>query len=265
MNSGATMNETLSFLSWISDLLSNDDFLMPFYATVGASITLLLLQFVSRWVTDKRKKLYAAAYILDVCHRVQSSAFILLRHTILPHIEATKQILKGDKKLLETTFMADEFDILTAGPVGFTHLSEEYKVLLGYDDIELIQMFEAVNYLSLNDANRLNLNSFVKENLKSRHKFSSLSDDEQNDILNTYWDYLGSIEHEENRLIAFISAVVIPRMRSYTKELQFLLFSTRASKAILTKLETDQTEYSDLIPGPDFFQRSKTGGIQRFL
>ncbi len=259
------MNETLSFPSWLASLLSNDHFLVPFYATVGASITLLLLQFVTRWVTDKRKKLYAVAYILDVCHRVRSPAFILLRHTILPHIEATKRILKGDKKLLETMFMADEFDILTAGPVGFTHLSEEYKVLLGYDDIELVQMFEAINYLSLNDTNRLNLNSFVKENLKSRHKFSSLSDDKQKDVLNTYWDYLGSIEHEENRLIAFISAIVIPRMRSYTKELQFLPFSTKAAKAILAKLEADQAEYADLIPGSDFFQRSKTGGIQRVL
>lgn len=259
------MNEKHSFLSSLISLISNDQFLLPFYATVGASITLLLLQFVTRWVTDKRKKLYAVAYILDVCHRVRSPAFILLRHTILPHIKATKRMLNGDKKLLETMFVEDEFDILTAGPAGFTHLSEEYKVLLGYDDIELVQMFETINYLSLNDNNRLNLNSFVKENLKSQHKFSNLSDDKQKDVLNTYCDYLGSIEHEENRLIAFISAIVIPRMRSYVGKPQFLPFSTRAAKGILTKLEADQVEYADLIPEPDFFQRSKMGGIQGAL
>ena len=85
------------------------------------------------------------------------------------------------------------------------------------------------------------------------------------DVLNTYWDYLGSIEHEESRLIASISAIVIPRMRSYARELQFLAFSTRAAKAILAKLEADQAEYADLIPGSDFFQRSKTAGIQSVL
>jgi len=259
------MNEKLSFLSWLASLLSNDKFLVPFCATVGASITLLLLQFVTRWVMDGRKKVYAVAYTLDACHRIRSSSFILLRHTVLPHLEATKRILKGDANLLETIFMADEFDILTARPVDYNHLSEEHKVLLGYDDIELVQMFDAVSYLLLNDANRLNLNSFVKENLKSRHKFSSLSDDKQKDVLNTYWDYLGSIQHEENRLIAFISTIVIPRMRSYTRELQFLPFSTRAAKKILVKLEANEAENTDLVPGPDFFERSKMGGIQREL
>ncbi len=124
------MNEELGFLSWLAILLSNDKFLVPFYATVGAAITLLLLQFVNRRVMDKRKKLYAVAYILDVCYRIQKAAFILQKHTILPNIEATKRILGGDKDLLENMFMADEFDILTAGPVDFNHLSEEHKVLL---------------------------------------------------------------------------------------------------------------------------------------
>ena len=259
------MKETFGFLSWLADILSNDNFLLPFYSTVGAAITLLLLQFVSRWVIEKRKKLYAAAYILDVCLRLRGSAFVLLRHTILPHVEATKRILKGDKNLLETMFMADEFDILKAGPVNFNHLSEEYKVLLGYDDIELVQMFEAINYLSLNDTNRQNLNTFVKENLKSRQKFSSLSNDEQADVLNTYWDYLTSLQHEENRLIAFISMIVIPKMRSYIKKTQFILFSTKAARAILAKLEAHEAEYSDLIPSSNFFERSKAGGIQRAL
>ena len=179
--------------------------------------------------------------------------------------EATKRILGGDTDLLEDMFMADEFDILTAGPVDYNHLSEEHKVLLGYDDIELVQIFETINYLSLNDTNRLNLNAFVKGNLKSRHEFAALSEGKQNDVLNTYWDYLGSIQHEENRLIAFISMIVVPRMRSYIKELQFLLFSTKAAKAILVKLEADQAEYADLIPEPDFLERSKMGGIQGAL
>lgn len=259
------MNELPSSLSWLVSLFSDDRFVLPFFSTVGAAVTLLLLQFVSRLVADKKRKIYAAAYILDACCRIQKSAFILLKHTILPHIEATQRILKGETDLLEDMFMADEFDILKAGPIAYSHLSEEQKVLLGYDDIDLVQMFETINYLASSDTNRLNLNDFVKNNLKSRHEFTNFSADRQNDILNTYWDYLESIKHEENRLIAFISMIMVPKMKSYAREFRFLLFSTKAVKAILVKIEKDQTEYAELIPANDFFERSKIGGIQSAL
>ena len=64
------MNEEFGFLAWLARLLSNDKFLVSFYATVGAAITILLLQFVTMGVMDKRKKLYAVAAILDVCYRI---------------------------------------------------------------------------------------------------------------------------------------------------------------------------------------------------
>ena len=109
------MKQLLRF--WLFELLLNDKFIMPFSATVGAALTLLLLQYVTRRVGDKKKKLYAIFYILDICFRLLRTTFILQKHTVLPHIEMIKRILKGDVELLEDTFVSDEFDILTANAI----------------------------------------------------------------------------------------------------------------------------------------------------
>ncbi len=259
------MTDPAGSFRWLIGLAADERFLLPFYTTISAAITLLLLQHVARLVADRRKKLYAVAYILDACFRLQKSAFILLKHTILPHIEATKRVLDGDSDLLETMFLADEFDILKAGPVAYDHLSEDTKALLGYDDIELVQLFDSINYLCLVDTNRQELNVFVKEHLKSGHDFLALTREKQEDVLSTYWDYLDSIKHEETRIIASISAILVPRFRLYLKERQFFLFSTKSAKAALARIEADLEEYADLVPGPDFFARTKSGGIQRAL
>ncbi len=55
----------------------------------------------------------------DVTVRLLQSSLIIQGKTILPHIEATKRILKGDSELLEKTLLADEFDILTDSPKRF--------------------------------------------------------------------------------------------------------------------------------------------------
>lgn len=238
---------------------------MPFFATVGAALTLLLLQFITRRVTDKRKKLYAAAYILNICYHIQSSAFILQKHTVIPHIEATKRIINGDVELLETMFGIDDFDILNARPMDYNHLTEEYKILLGMDNLDMVQMVNTLKHFVLNDTNRLELNSFVKDNLKSRSQYFNQRIPKRNDILKTYLAYLERIEHDNNRLIAFISMRIVPTMSSYIKECQFSFHSKKSAKAILLNLKTDQEKNEDLIPQPSFFESSIRGGIQSVI
>lgn len=170
--------------------LTDEKFLIPFlsalFATLGASLTILLIQFINRHIKDKKKKIYASSYITDVCFRVLTSNLILKKHTVIPHIEAVKRILKGDEELLNTMFLADEFDMLTDKSFDFNILSEEYKILLGCDDISLIQSYETLIYMIRNDKTRTNFNDFVKQNLKSEHLFKNQSPDKQSDILNTY-------------------------------------------------------------------------------
>ena len=184
---------------------TDEKFIIPFlsalFATLGASLTILLIQFINRYIKDKKKKIYATSYIADVCFRVLTSNLILKKHTVIPHIEAVQRILKGDEELLNTMFLADEFDVLTDKSFDFNILSDEYKILLGCDNINLIQSYEALIYMIKNDKIRTNFNEFVKHNLKSEHFFKNQTPDKQSDILNTYWDYLEKIKHEEDRNI----------------------------------------------------------------
>jgi hypothetical protein len=255
----------MTFVYWLSTLIADDRFLLPFYATMSAALTMLLLQAMNRHASDKKKKIYAVSYILDVCFRLLRSNLILQKHTIVPHIVATKRILKGDHKLLNEMFLADEFDILTGKSLDFDHLPEEYKVLLGCDDITLVQLFETINHLNLTEAGRENLNPFVKENLKSSHRFFKASPQEQTDLLTTYWDYLTGIEHETNRIIFFIVRIALPRLEKYINGWQFLLLPTRGVKKIIRRVREEEVEYQDLIPDNDFLEKIKSGGIQRAL
>lgn len=141
---------------------TDEKFLIPFLATVGASCTIILLQVLSRYIKEQRQKIYASSYVADVCFRVVQSELILLKHTINPHIEAMKKIFSGDQALLEKMFVSDEFDILKSPPMKFEHLSEEYKLLIGYDDIKLVQMIDTLNYMISIEYNQSDLNNIVK-------------------------------------------------------------------------------------------------------
>ena len=133
-----------------------------------------------------KKKIYAIAYMADVAVRLLQSSLIIQKNTISPHIKATKRILNGDSGLLNKILLADEFDILTDGPMRFDHLPEEYKVLIGYDNLRIVQCFETILYLYENDAKRKDFNNFVKTNLKAILAFQEKTKVEQDDILNTY-------------------------------------------------------------------------------
>jgi hypothetical protein len=244
------------------EILLNEKLILPFLSTLGAALTIILMQFIARRVKETKQKIYAINYICDVSFRIISSEFFLTRHTIKPHIVATERIVEGDDELLVKTFLSNEFDILTAGSPGFSHLPNEYSLQIGYDDIKLVQMFDALLYLHKNETNRLSLNSFVKDNLKSMESFLSKTEDKQKDILYTYHDYLTSLGHESNRAILFISKSILPVMKDYLATYQFWLYSTKNAKNTIELIERQINENLDLVPENDYMEKVKNGGIQ---
>jgi len=247
------------------EFLSNENLLLPFLATLGASLAVIGMQVIARYVREQRQRVYSANYMLDVAFRVLSSTITIKKHTIIPHIEATKRIMKGDGELLEKTLLSDEFDILKAKAMNFSHLPNEYKLLIGYDDIELVQIFDALIYLYELDDNRVHLNEFVKQNLKSMDVFLSKKENLQHDILNTYWDILDSLDHEQNRIMVFVRDVVSPRLSKYVNSFQFLLFRTSGATERVKLIDKLIEEYSELFPESGYMEKVRHGGIQRVL
>lgn len=244
------------------EILTDDKFIIPFLATLGASLTIILMQFIARYVKESKQKVYAVSYICDVSMRVLVSEFILRNHTILPHIEATERIVEGDEDLLAKTFVSDEFDILTASSPEFSHLPNEYSLQIGYDDIKLVQMYDTLLFLYKNENNRISLNAFVKANLKSMHDFLSKTEEKQKDILHTYHNYLTSLDHESKRTIYLIVNTIIPSMSSYINSCRFLLFSTKSIKKTLLEIERHVKSNSELIPEEGYMEKVIHGGIQ---
>ena len=247
------------------DFILNPKFLIPFLSTAGASLTIIILQSLHKIHVERKKKLYTVSYMTDVCLRLLQSSLIIKNYTIVPHIEAAKKITAGDKNLLKTMFLADEFDILTDDAINFNNLPEEYKVLIGYNDITFLQAFDTVLYLYKIDKTKNSLNDFVKVNLKSELTFSKRSQDEQVDIMSTYWDYLDKLAHEEDRVIAFVLYVFLPKVQQYIKRIAFLLYSKKNIKTLLHNAEDLQSKYQSIIPDANFFQESVSGGIQKIL
>jgi len=211
---------------------------------------------------ETKQRIYAVNYICDVSYRVLYSEFFLLKHTIKPHIEATERIASGDIDLLTKTFLTNEFDILKSSSPNFSHLPNEFALQIGYDDITLVQLFETLLYLNQSEINRIDLNEFVKVNLKSMEKFTSEPKEKQKDILFTYHDYLTSLEHESNRIVLFILQNVCLLMRDYIISYRFWLYSTKSAKNTIKQILALGKANSDLIPESDYMQQVKNGGIQ---
>jgi hypothetical protein len=250
-----------SFINFIT----NQEFLILFSSTVAASLTMVLLQFINQFVADRRKKLYAVAYFIDIAYRMMFISLTMKKHTIVPHIKATKKILTGDREILRTMFLADEFDVLTDEPFQPSDLPEEYKVLVGIDDMNLIQSYEFLSYSSKNTTIRKSLNEFVKANLKSHLLFAQKPDEVQQDILNTYWDYMSSIEHEEDRVIFHVLYTAVPQIKEYIKTRQFLFFSKQSINKMLALIGDLSSKYRDVIPEEKVIKDVLTGGIQRMV
>jgi len=247
------------------DFILDPKFLIPFLSTVGASLTIIILHSIHKIDIERKKKLYTVSYMTDVCVRLFQASLIIKNNTIIPHITAAKQMMAGDKDLLTKTFLADEFDVLTDDPVNFNNIPDEYKVLIGYDSVEFLQSFEMVLYLSKNDKTKNSLNVFVKSNLKSELEFSQKTQDEQIDILSSYWDYLDRLSHEEDRVIAFILYIFLPHVQDYINRFSYLLYSKKDIHRLLSKATDLSEKYKNIIPGPDFFHQSVSGGIQKII
>jgi hypothetical protein len=249
----------------MKEFLLNPNLLIPFLSTISAALTIIFLHFIQRYINDRKKKLYAIAYMVDVSFKLLYTNLLLQNNTILPHIEASKRMISGDQDLLDIMFSADEFDILTDNIMGFSHLPEEYKILIGYDDIKLLQEFETILYLNRNDKTGKNFNEFVKQNLKSETLFKNKNHDEQIDILKIYGDYLDKIKHETNRVIASVFYLFLPSIREYIDRKYFLFCSKRNITTILERTTLLQEKFKGIIPESNFFEKSIQGGIQKII
>jgi len=247
------------------DFILDSRFLIPFLSTAGASLTVIVLQSIHRVDNDRKKKLYAVAYMTDASFGLLQSSLMLKKNTIIPHIDAAKKMIEGDRDLINTTFLADEFDILTDAAIDFNTLPEEHRILVGYDDIQLLQAFETILYLNRIDKTRNSLNDFVKLNLKSKLSFENKSQDEQVDILSTYWDYLDKLVHEKNRIIAVVLYIFLPRVRQYINRWSFLLYSKKNIAKQLDRVMDLHNKFGGIIPDPSFFEKSVSGGIQKII
>jgi len=239
--------------------------LLPFISTMGAALTIMYINSINRRVKESKQKIYAATYILDSSMRMLSAEIIVLVHTIKPHIEASYTIAKGDKKLLETMLLSDEFDILTEAGPDFSHIPNEFTLQLGYDNLELVQVYDALLYMFRSDSARSSLNDFVKENLKSMDGFLQKGEAERIDILNTYIDYLDRLNHEAHRLIYMIAYNVLPRLEDYISSYKFMFYSTGHAKKAIQMTKSILRENADYIPNPDYAEKVKNGGIQNEL
>ncbi|WP_274025984.1 hypothetical protein [Vibrio parahaemolyticus] len=247
------------------DFILSEKVIVPFIATIGASLTIIFLQFYARRIKETKQKIYAATYMSDVAMRITQSELIILRHTIIPHIKAVEKMLAGDEELLKQTFISNEFDILTAPPLEYNHLPNEYSLEVGYDNMQLVQMYEVLLYTHKNDTNQRSLNAFVKDNLKSIRTFASKSDEERKDILCTYYDYLKSLEHESNRMLHFTTYRFFPELKQYLKSYRFWLYSIKGGKNTILSAMRSLNENSDLVPDYDYMEKVRHGGIQHEL
>lgn len=232
---------------------------------MGAALIIMYINFVNRRVKENKQKVYAATYILDSSMRMLSSEFVIIAHTIKPHIEASYRIAKGDPKLLETMLLSDEFDILTDAYPNFSHIPNEFLLQLGYDNLELVQVYDTLIYLSQCNSTRISLNNFVKENLKSMDGYLQKEESDRVDILNTYIDYLYRLEHESNRLIYMISYNVVPRLEKYISSYKFWLYSKNHAKKTIKMIREIEQSNDELMPELDFMEKTKNGGIQNEL
>ena len=241
------------------------EFFTPFLSTVAASITVLILGAIHQVHSEQRKKLYAVSYMAKVGCRILQTSLILRRNTIHPHVEAIKRILSGDQELMRTMFLADEFDIMNDEGIEFNDLPDEHKILVGYDDLDLTQNFEFLLSLDRNAKMRDNLNEFVKENLKSPLEFLKKNPEERVEALSTYKDYLDRFDHGQKRSIAFVAYILLPCIKDYANRWSFLIYSKRNITEQFELAKTLKKANAAWVPGPDFFHKSISGGIQKIV
>jgi len=245
------------------EFLLDEKFITPFLSTLGASLAIIIGQQIFNYSSRQRKKLYCLNYITNIADKLLYSNLIIKEKTILPHIEATKRILKGDKKLLNIMFKSDEFDILTSPSLEFNHLPQEYKLLMGFDDMKTLQAIEFLSSLIIDNSSKTNLNDFVKNNLKSELAFYSKSENEQVDLLQIYWDYLDQIDHTIDRINGYIINILVPTIKKYKNKRNFFFFYKKEINKNLKELIKLKKEFEHIIPDIEQLKNNLDNGIQK--
>jgi hypothetical protein len=243
-------------------VMFSDKLVLPLLATLGASLTILFIQLNSRRIKETKQKIYTASYIMHQCYKILFSELSIVKATISPHIKAIERILEGDEKLLTTMFLTNEFDILKVPSPPIANLPDDYLLMVGYDDILLVSMYETLAYINRDDASRQDLNECVKNKLKNMNAFMVLTEEEKTDILHEYYDLLISIEHASKRKAFFILYQVAPSFSKYVRGYKFWLYSKRSLNAEKEKIKEIAADYKDYLPTADFGNESMNGGIQ---
>jgi len=249
----------------MTEFLLNEKFLIPFLSTLGASLAIIIGQQIFNFSSRQRQKLYCLNYITNIADKILFSNIIIKKNTILPHIKATKKILKGDKELLEIMFKSDEFDILTSPDIEFNHLPQEYKLLIGFDDMKTLQAIEFLSSLIIDNSAKTNLNEFVKNNLKSELAFYSKSEKEQVDLLQIYWDYLDQIDYNIDRINGYIINILVPSIKKYKKKRAFFFFQKKQINNNLKELTQLKKKFKHIIPNIKDLKNSMDNGIQKVV
>jgi hypothetical protein len=239
--------------------------LVPFLAALLASLTIIYVNFVNRRINENKKKLYAVTYVADVSYRIATSTLILRKHTLVPHLEAAQRMIAGDHELLVQCFEADDFNIIADSPMTYNALPGDQKVLIGLDDIDLLQSFEAILYMHADTGRSQNLNSFVRETFSSEREFLARTEAERTDAMQRYQNLLARLDHHANRILWFVCFIVIPYSHRYIRRAQFLMYSKRTVKEKLRQLARTLEQYREFLPDQQYMQRKKTRGIQQAL
>lgn len=252
---------TLDYAWGISDFFYRDKFLVPFLATLVASLTILSVNNLNERSRRTSKKVYAATYIAESLRRALHSYLILKVDTIIPHLQAVDKVLDGDARILRALIENDEVEILQGKNFTFPSLPEDYKVLLGIDDVTIIQMWDTFRYLQETaDAK----GPFASEEMRSFDIFMSLSQQRREQILRSRRDRLERSLHEADRIIHLVR-LFYPKIKQYMSGIAFFFRAKKSFHHISVQIEQILEEYADLLPPADILEQRRCSGIKRAL
>ena len=261
----ALIGEVCSRLSAITDGITHfffeEKFLVPFLSTLVASVTVLLVNRINARSNRQRKKIYATTYMADSFQRALHSNLIIKVHTILPHLEAIQKIIDGDNGLLYDMIINDDVDVLQDKAFRFMSLPDEYKVLVANDDVELVQIWDALNYLQDTAQEKKH---FGSQELSTFDGFMSLDHRRRNDILDARRKFLERRLHEADRTIDHIRRFY-PRLQEYMKNWQFIFYQKKSFWKKMIDIDEILQAYKRDLPPAELLEQRRLSGIKKAL
>lgn len=245
----------------ILDKILIPDVLGPFFATIAGASTVIVIEAISKFFRDKKKKLYAINTIVYTYTKILHMQLILKKMTIQPHIDGVKRMIAGDKHLLAKTFLADEFDVLTDDTMNFDLLSNEYKILIAQDKLDYVQIYEMICKLLVSRKATDTLNLFVRDNLKIEAKFGAKSPEEQESILYAYLDHMEKIKHDADRCISFVLDHGLPSMKKYKNSRQFYYFPKKNINENIKRFYEIKENFREILPEENYVFKSTTDAM----